>query len=170
MKNNILILLSTAILLSCGSNKTDKTVTDAKGLEKEIKAMQPGGIPTTQGGWTMTAKINGKEWSANSIISPDAAGRIAGDNGTIAISLPYDRRYILVGEKTTFSNNNAVDLILPSDDGGILGGYSGEMEITKVNNEWAEGIFHFTASDTGTIKEKEVTDGFFRISMAKPQK
>jgi hypothetical protein len=111
----------------------------------------------------MTAKIGGKDWSASSIISPEAAGRIVGDEDGQSISLPYDRRNMVPGDKTTFSHDNAVDLIT-NDDVGLWGGYKGEMEITKVDENWAEGKFFFTgSSDAKTI---EVTEGFFRISMA----
>ena len=163
MKKIITVLLSAVIILSCG-NKNDKTVSDAKNLQKEITSMQPGGIPTTEGGWTMKAKIDGKEWVASSIISPEAAGRIAGEGNDKSISLPYNRRSMVVGNKTEFSHDNAVDLFT-NDDVGLWGGYSGEMEITKVDDKWAEGKFFLTgSSDSKTI---EVTDGFFRISILK---
>lgn len=165
MKKNILLFLLAVQLLSCSSGKNDKTVADAKDLQQGIAAMQPGGIPTSKNGWTMTAKIDGKEWVASSLISPEAAGRIVGENNGISISLPYDRRSMIVGDKDRFSHNNAVDLFLPSDEGGILGGYEGEMEVTKVDNEWAEGTFHFKGSGNSQDKVVDVTDGFFRISL-----
>ena len=41
---------------------------------------------------TNTAKIDGKTWASSSIISPAAAGRIAGESGDKTISLfSYDR-------------------------------------------------------------------------------
>ena len=169
MKQTILILIIAAMLYSCGNNSQNKALSDAKEIQSAIKQMQPGGIPTTEGGWTMKAKIDGKDWVANSIIPPDAAGRISGDNGGESIGLPYNRRDMVVGEKTKFSENNAVDLMLPSDEGGIMGGYKGEMEITKVDNNWAEGKFYFTGSTSSSDKKVEVTNGFFRISMAKKQ-
>jgi hypothetical protein len=55
-------------------------------------------------------------------------------------------------------------------DHSCQGGRKGEMEITKVDDNWAEGKFSFTGSASSTTKTVEVTDGFFRISMAKPQK
>ena len=169
MKQTISILILAAMLYSCGNNSQNKALSDAKEIQSAIKQMQPGGIATTEGSWTMTAKIDGKDWVANSIIPPDVAGRISGDNGSESIGLPYDRRDMVVGEKTKFSQNNAVDLMLPSGEGGIMGGYKGEMEITKVDNNWAEGKFFFTGSTSSSDKNVEVTDGFFRISMARKQ-
>lgn len=164
MKQTLLIFIIAGMLYSCGNSEQNKTVSDAKNLQKELSSMQPGGIPTTEGGWTMKAKIDGKEWVASSIISPEAAGRIAGEGNDKSISLPYNRRSMVVGNKTEFSHDNAVDLFT-NDDVGLWGGYSGEMEITKVDDKWAEGKFFLTgSSDSKTI---EVTDGFFRISILK---
>jgi len=162
MKQSLIILIAAAMLTSCGNSPQNKAVSDAKKIEAGIKQMQPGGIPTKEGEWTMTANIHGKKWSASSIMSPDVAGRIVGDDNGEYISLPFDRRDMVVGNKIEFSHNNAVDL-MTKDDVGLWGGYKGEMEITKVDNGWAEGKFFFTgSSDDKTI---EVTDGFFRISI-----
>lgn len=164
MKQTLLIFIVTGMLYSCGNSEQNKTVSDAKEIQMELKKMQSGGIPTTEGGWTMTAKIGGKDWSATSIISPEAAGRIVGDNNGVYISLPYDIDEMIVGYKNIFSHTNAADL-MTNDDVGLWGVYKGEMEITKVVDGWAEGKFFFTgSSDAKTI---EVTDGFFRISLAK---
>ncbi len=168
MKQTLSILLITAILTSCGTSTGNNTVSDAKQVAAGIISMQPGGIATTAGGWTMTAKINGKSWSANSIVSPDMAGRIVGESNGETISLPYDRRGMVVGKTTKFSHNNAVDLFT-NDEVALWGGYAGEMEITKVDADWAEGKFIVTGSTSSTDKTLEVTEGFFRISMV-PQK
>jgi hypothetical protein len=165
MKQILLLLITASMLSSCSNSDQGKAINDAKEVQSAIKKMQPGGISTTEGGWTMTAKLNGKEWVANSIISPEAAGRIAGEGDDKTISLPYDRRSMMPGEKTTFSHNNAVDL-MTNDDVGLWGGYKGEMEVTKVDNEWAEGKFYISANDDETGKTLEVTEGFFRISIA----
>ncbi len=162
MKQTLFILMMAALLSSC-SNNNSSDVTDAKELAAGIRQMQPGGIATTKGGWTMSPKIGANNWVASSILSPETAGRIAGDNDGVAIALPYYRKDIVVGNKTTFSHNNAVDLFT-HDDVGLWGGYAGEMEITKVDADWAEGKFFFTGSSDD--KKIEVTDGFFRISMA----
>jgi hypothetical protein len=164
MKKIITILSAVIIVYSCGNSAQNNTANEAKELASAIKQMQPGGIATTAGGWTMTAKVAGTKWSANSLMPPDAAGRIVGDNDGITISLPYDRREMVVGKKNEFSQNNAVDLFTP-DGIGIWGGYAGQMEITKVDGDWVEGTFFVTGSSDDPNKKLEVTDGFFRISM-----
>ena len=161
MQKTISLLFVLAFFLSSCGNSAQ---TEAKQMEANIKAMRPGGIPTTEGGWTMTAKLDGKSWSASSIISPKAAGRICGDDGGESISLPYDRREMIVGKKIKISENNAVDL-MAHDEVVIWAGYEGEIEITRADEEWAEGKFHFTASSSSTSKTIQVTDGMFRISM-----
>lgn len=164
MKQIFSIFIITATMFSCGNSGGNSTVSDAKELASAIKQMQPGGIPTTAGGWTMTAKFDGKDWSANSLMPPETAGRIIGENDGVSISLPYDRREMTVGYKNKISRNNAVD-IFTKDDTRIWGGYAGEMEITKAEGDWVEGKFFVTGS-SDTEKKLEITDGFFRISLS----
>jgi hypothetical protein len=170
MKHTFLLLFISTFLFSCNNSAQNKNLTDAKEVAKAIKQIQPGGIPTTETGWMMKATINGKQWTASSIVQPDMAGRILGDADQISIGLPYNRSNMVAGSKTTFSHDDATDIFLPANEGGILGGYKGEMIITKVNEQWAEGTFYFSASSDRSNKTAEVTNGFFRISMATPQK
>ena len=166
MKQTSLILVMAMIISSCGNSAQNNAVNDAKKVAAGIKQMQPGGIPTTAGGWTMTAKFNGKDWSANSLMPLEATGRIIGDNDGVSISLPYDRREMTLGYKNKISEHNAVD-IFTHDDVAIWGGYKGEMEITKVDGDWVEGKFFVTGSTHDAPDKKlEITDGFFRISLA----
>lgn len=166
MLTSAISLIITIALISCGNNTQSQSLKEATELKDGIQKMMPGGIATTANGYTMTAKINGKEWSATSMMPPDIAGRIMGDNNGESISLPYyDRKNFLNTPKNKFSDHNAVDLVL-HDDVGIYGGYKGEMEITKVDANWAEGKFFFTGSTHSSGKTVEVTDGFFRISLA----
>ena len=168
MKQILLILITATALSSCGNSAQDKALSDAKEVASGIKQMQPGGIPTTSGGWTMTAKFDGKDWSANSLMPLEVAGRIVGDNNGVSISLPYDRREMTLGYKNKFSDHNAVDIFTKDDVTTLWGGYAGEMEITKVDGEWVEGKFTVTGSaGSPSDKKLEITDGFFRISIAK---
>ena len=161
-----MLIMAAFLLSSCGNSSQSKALSDAKETAAAINQLQPGGIPTSAGGWTMTAKIDGKDWSANSLMPPEAAGRIIGDNNGVSVSLPYDRRSMVVGHKTKFSHNDAVDLFT-HDDIAIWGGYAGEMEITKVDGDWAEGKFVVTGTTSSDASKKiEVTNGFFRISLA----
>ena len=157
MKQTLFILIMAGLLSSCNNGNPGNAVSDAIKLQSVIKKMQPGGIATTEGGWTMKAKIDAKNWVAASIISPKAAGRIAGDNDGESIGLPYNRRAMVVGNKIIFSHGNAVDLFT-HDDVGLWGGYAGEMEIIKVDGKWVEGksFFIATGNSTDQIGERKV--------------
>jgi hypothetical protein len=159
MKQTISILLISAMLSSCVNSNQDKAMEQAKQIQSSI---QSGTTATTAGGYTMTAKLDGKEWNAASIMPPDAAGRIVGYNDGEYIGLPYDKRYFTTGKKITFSEDEAADLSTHGDP-GMYGGKRGEMEITKVDDNWVEGKFFFTGSTDRSGETVEVTDGFFRI-------
>ena len=169
MKQILLIFSMAAMLYSCGSNQS-KTQSDAKQLAAGIQKIDPDGIPTTEGGWTMTAKINGRNWVATSIMPLEATGRIIGDNNGAGFGFPYDRRQMKVGNKEIFGEHNVVQI--STIEGGKIeywDGVKGEMEITKVEADWVEGKFFVTGrkSFTDTPKSVEITGGFFRISIAK---
>ena len=157
MKQTLFILIMAGLLSSCNNGNPGNAVSDAIKVQSVIKKMQPGGIATTEVGWTMKAKIGAKNWVAGSIISPKPAGRIAGDNDGESVGLPYNRRAMVVGNKIIFSHDNAVDLFT-HDDVGLWGGYAGEMEIIKVDGKWAEGksFFIATGNSTDQIGERKV--------------
>lgn len=165
---NALPLIAIFIIVnsSCKSKAQSDAVQQAKDIQAAVKENTPGTIPVSASGFTMTARINGKDWVADAMMPPEPAGRIIGYYDKESISLPYDKRDMVVGNKTKFGENQAVDLFT-NDDVGIWGGRKGEMEITKVDDKWAEGKFYFTATASGTNKTMEVTDGFFRISMVR---
>lgn len=154
------------VLFSLSGNSQNSTLEKAKQVQTAIKSIRPGTIPAKEGGWSMKATINGKTWMATSMMPPDVAGRIIGYYNDEYIGLPYDKRYLAVGKKIKFSPDEVADLAT-NNDVGLWGGRKGDMEITKVDNNWAEGKFHFTGSSSRSNKTVEVTDGFFRISLAK---
>jgi hypothetical protein len=169
MKKTISILMMAVMLYSCGNSSQNKTQEEAKQLAAGIQKMDPDGIPTTAGGWTMTAKFNGREWTASSIMPLEATGRIIGDYNGQSIGFPYDRDEMEVGHKEIFGEHNNVQ-ISTKEDGDInyWDGFKGEMEITKVEDNWVEAKFFVTgkSSFTDTSRRVEITDGFFRISIA----
>jgi hypothetical protein len=168
MKQTLITFIVAVMLSSCGNSAQNKTHEDAKQLAAGIQKRMPGGIPTTAGGWTMTAKINGRDWMANSFMPLEETGRIIGDNNGEGFGFPYDRRQMEVGNKETFGEHNNVQ-ISTIKDGEIeyWDGFKGEMEITKVEADWVEGKFFVTGRRiTDSSRKVEITDGFFRISIA----
>lgn len=163
MKHLLFAFLTICIVTSCNSQQSE-TVKQAKETQSAIVKIKPGTVPAKEGSWTMTAKLNGKDWKASSLMPPEAASRIIGYYQDEYIGLPYNSRDMVAGHKEEFGENNAVDLST-SDEVGMWGGRKGEMEITSVEKGWAEGSFYFTATASGTDKTVEVTDGFFRIQI-----
>ena len=160
----ILSIVLSIILLSCNSAQNDAVKQQQQALTA-MKENTPGSIPTKDGGWTMKAKKKGEDWIAVSMMPTEASGRITGYSADGDwISLYYDKRYMVLGKKITFGEINAADI---STDGhaSSFAGKKGEMEITSLDDNWAEGKFYFTATTSESDKTIEVTDGFFRISI-----
>lgn len=155
----ILIVMITSALLFASTTKSDAQNRNASGLP-------PGAIPATTGGYSMTARINGKACKATAMMPPDKAGEIVGFyDGDKYIGLPYNKKDMVAGKKLNFSNENA-DLTT-NDNVQVWNGRKGEMEITKVNGNWVEGKFFFTGYSYDNKKKIEVTNGFFRIALDK---
>ncbi len=161
----ILSIALSILLLSCNSAQNDAGKM-AEQIQSAVKENTPGSIPTTTNGYTMTAKIDGKEWKATGIMPPDKVGIIFGEKNGESISLPYyDRRSFLAETKIKFRDGfdgRSTELRL-NDKIVLYSGTKGEMEITKVDDNMAEGKFHCTATGFQSDKTVEVTDGFFRI-------
>jgi hypothetical protein len=130
------------------------------------QAIRPGTIPTKADGYTMRAKIAGKEWTAVSMMPLPVADRVIGYRGDAYIGFALKARDAKAGAHIAFSDNNAADLSIQGDS-AAWGGRAGEMVITKADAQWIEGTFRFTATSqsSGSSKKVEVTDGFFRVAM-----
>lgn len=164
MKLYSLLLVFACMFSACNGQHSEAKKLQEK-LQTTMKEHVPGTQATTKNGWTMSAKINGKEWSADAIMPPEPAGRIIGYYDKDYISFPYDVRDMVPGKKLKISDDWAVDYVTNND--GICGGTKGEVNITKVDADWAEGTFFFTVTHClgDPNKNIEVTDGFFRISL-----
>lgn len=162
MKQTISILLIATVISSCGNSQQTKAVEQAAQIQSAIK---PGSVATTTGGYTMNAKINGSDWVASSMMPPDAAGRIVGYYKKQYIGLPYSKSNLTAARKIVLSEDETADIFL--DDGCSYPLTKGEIEITKIDSSWAEGKFFFTTTCSSTNKTVKVTDGFFRIPLAK---
>jgi hypothetical protein len=166
MKLSFLSLALLLIISACNGQSGARE--EALKVKKAIDdAPRPGTMPTTTGGWTMTAKVDGKAWTAGSIMPPAAAGRIIGYFGkTNYIGLPaFEKRYAKVGGKKDFSKEQGVDMLREGDGGSVYQNSTGSIEITKMNGDWVEGTFHFILSTTDGSKKVTVTDGFFRVQL-----
>jgi hypothetical protein len=160
------VLAVAALLPLCGNGDQGQALEEARPAQSALQAIMPGTIATSASGYSMKAKLNGKDWVATSMMPQDVSNRIIGYKDGEYIGLPYDRRYLVVGKTIKFGENQAVDLAT-NDDVGFWGGRAGEMQITKVDKSSAEGTFFFTATSRETTKKVEVTEGSFRILLGK---
>lgn len=157
----VIVVFASILFFSCKISSQNDAKDLANGIQNSVAEYTPGNVPTSSDGFYRKATINGKEWIAKDMMPPERLDRIIGYNGEEYISLPYERRNILAGNKTNFKND-AIDISL-NDDFGIWGGHSVEMEITNVDDTSAEGKFHLTADGLQTDKKLQLTDGSFRI-------
>jgi hypothetical protein len=153
-------------LLSACNGKTD--------AEKQVDAIsQASGQQATetktpdQSGIYMSAIIDGKKWVATKMI-PDLSTnsnykQIHGETSEFTISFQIYKP--ASGVKEQLSENNASNLITDED---YFSGKKGQVEVTKMDDKWLEGTFHFSATNSRTDKVYEVTNGFFRVQ-APPQ-
>jgi hypothetical protein len=150
------LLITAATLLLLGSS--EKILAQ----KTSLTGLPQGAIPATLGGFTMTAKINGKPCRAHAMMPPGKAGEIVGFyEGDKYIGLPYSKANMLTGKKINFGDENA-DLTT-NDNVQVWNGRKGQMEITKVTGQWVEGKFYFTGYSYDNKKTINVADGFFRI-------
>lgn len=156
----ILLIFTTLTAFSCQSKSEKDPTSIAKGIQNMVKEHSPGTIATSPTGYMMTAKIDGKDWKADAIYPPDRAGQIVGENNGESIALPYYDRKNFLAKKIT--KLKGIDMRL-NDKIVLYTGTKGEMEITKADDNMAEGKFYFTATGFQSDKTVEVTDGFFRI-------
>jgi hypothetical protein len=168
MKLPGLIFLAIIMLTAnaCGNAGSDAEK-QAELIKQTVRDNTPGTIATSQDGYFLKAKINGKEWSATHMMPDESTNstyfRIYGENNGESISFSLSARYLQFGTKKEFREDNAADLWLNEESGGIYGGRKGEVEITKSDGKWVEGIFHFSANSSLSKTIHEVTEGSFRV-------
>lgn len=164
MKNSLIVTVI-IFLAACGGAQED-----AKKLAEQIQQTAnentPGYLATSENGYFMKARIDGKEWKASAMLPNDNSNsrRIAGENKGESISFSIYMKGLTAGKKIAFSDDHAADLFT-NDEVGIWGGRKGEIEITQINDQVLEGKFYFTASTSRSSNTLEVTEGFFRLPL-----
>lgn len=156
-------LVFVTFLAACG-NSGSKAAKD-----NTYSSADAGNIHTLESGYMMRAKIDGKQWTATSMLPDDKndSRRIQGeDDKKQAIGFYVWMRGLEAGVKRKFGDGNAADLFT-NDDVMTWTGKKGEMTITKIDRDAMEGTFYFTATSTRSSKTIEVTDGYFRFPFAK---
>jgi hypothetical protein len=128
MKKNISLLIAAACIFLSSCNSNNNAATKATDIRNMVKQNSPGSLPTSEGGITLTAKIDGKEWKATGMMSPDKAGVIVGENNGESISLPYyDRRSFLASDKEKLGEGHGLAEMRLNDDVALWTGVTGVM-------------------------------------------
>lgn len=170
MKQTLFIFSISLLILpftGCNNAARSEAQQQADLIQKTMKENTPGAIATSETGYYMKAKIDGKEWSATHMV-PDNDERssmkmIRGENDGDNINFQLWKQGVEVGKKRSFSETNAAGIFI-ADDPELISGQTGEVEITKLDEQWLEGTFHFTATSGSSNKKVEVTDGRFRVA------
>lgn len=170
MKQTLFIFCISLLVIpfaGCDNGAQNEAVKQADLIQKTMKENSPGTIATSDNGYYMTAKIDGKEWSASHMV-PDNDERssykmIRGENDGDNINFQLWKQGVEVGKKRTFSETNAAGIFI-ADDPALISGQAGEVEITRLDEQWLEGTYHFTATSGNSNKKVEVTDGRFRVA------
>ena len=168
MKQILFLVITVVILCSCTNSNEKHLRNDIASPQSEKEETLPGAMSTSDDGWNMKAKINGKDYNAYSVWLPEGEHEIVGFyDGDKYIGLYYKPKDLVVGNKLSFSDLNAT--LTTNDSVGVRSGDKGELEITRVDDKWVEGKFYFTAVSFDAKKSKtiEVSDGFFRIGAEK---
>jgi hypothetical protein len=169
MKQTQIVLLLVIVLIAsaCNSTKSDAE-NQAELIQKTMKENTPGTIPTSNSGYYMKAKFNGEDWSASHMMPDDNESSsykmIQGENGKEFITFQLWKRGIELGKKIPFTEEHMANLSM-DEEGGYYSGSAGDVEITKIDDQWMEGTFQFSAKTRNSDKKIEVTDGRFRVAL-----
>lgn len=169
MKHTIVLSLTVLTLVfgGCSNGIQNEAEKQAALIQKTMKENSPGTVATSDGGYYMKAKIDGEDWSAKAMMRDDdersSYKMIHAEGGGDVIKMQLWKRGIEVGKKIPFNEQQPANLFL--EDGSMLGGNSGTIEITKIDDQWLEGKFQFTGTTSQSDKKVEVTDGSFRVAL-----
>src|ERR1700710_1932930 len=143
MKTLITLIWASLALIAC--NGQSSAINDQKKINKALDEMVARGmVPTTDGGYTMTATVDGKPWKAQAMYPVSMNGSIHACYAESTIDLPYWEGY-KPGFKSDFSKGHG-PIFGPPGPFDLYTVHAGQMEITKVTSEWMEGTFYFTAT------------------------
>src|ERR1700704_4494262 len=71
-------LVAAAMLSACGKSDQAKAIDGARQVQSAIQQMTPGAVASSADGFSMKAKLDGKDWGATSMMPQDLSSRIVG--------------------------------------------------------------------------------------------
>jgi hypothetical protein len=151
------------ILLSCNSTQND-AAKQAEQIQAAVKENTPGTVPTSESGYYMKAKINGKDWIAKDMLpnNNEDTRPIFGEADGKKISFTIWMQHPKEGRDETFAEGNVAEL-MGFEDVATCDAKKGKAIVTKIDDHAIEGTFFMTGTSHEPDKTLEVTDGFFRI-------
>jgi len=144
--------------------KVDSALPKSSAADISLPGMKPGSLPA---GCYLRAMIFGKKWEATEMM-PDEAKlslvTVSGKNGSSSIMFVLGRSKENLGKPTNLSASNQITYW--GGDAFLVGAQSGQYTATKMDDQFIEGTFNFTAEKDG--KKVTCTDGEFRILAPAP--
>lgn len=160
------VVILMASFSSCNSSKSDAEKT-AENIKDMTNKGTLGSQPVSKTGTFVRAMIDGKEWEAIRMVqdaSPNSSYKLVhGEDDDIIIN--FNIWQPEAGRTRKLGEDMSIDFWKDDD---IMGGRSGEIVITRADEQWVEGTFHFTATQMNGSKKAEVTNGSFRIATTTP--
>jgi hypothetical protein len=160
---SFLSIVLSIFLLSCNSTQND-AAKQAEQIQKTVKENTPGTVATSESGYYMKAKINGKDWVAKDMLpnNNEDTRPIFGEADGKKISFTIWMQHPKEGRKEIFKEGNVATL-LGFEDVSACFATKGEAIVTKIDDHVIEGTFFMTGTSRESGKTVDVTDGFFRL-------
>jgi hypothetical protein len=173
------LFLTIAVIFSCAvagcgssskqaandqADKVDSAASPDSSAYITIPGMKPGTMPA---GCYLRATVDGQKWEATEM-SPDSSHPsqliVNGKSGVSSITFVIDGVHVESGKPHNLSDMN--EITYWGGGGFFVGAESGQVTITKMDGQFIEGTFNFTAEKDG--QKVTCTDGEFRIPAPTP--
>jgi hypothetical protein len=144
--------------------KIDAGTSQSSTADISLPGMKPGSMPA---GCYLRAVIDGKKWEATEM-TPDRSHPslipVNGQNGGSSITFVIGGKRDNIGKPSNLSEMNTITYF--GGEGFFVGAKSGQYNVTKMDDQFIEGTFNFTAEKDG--KKVTCTNGEFRIPSPLP--
>jgi hypothetical protein len=144
--------------------KTESATSQTPSAGISIPGMKAGSMPAA---CYLRAVIDGKKWEATEM-TPDRSHSsiipVNGKNGGSSITFVIGGMRDNIGKQSNLSDSNQISYW--GGEGFFVGAKSGQYTVTKMDDQFIEGTFNFTAEKDG--KKVTCTNGEFRIPSPLP--
>lgn len=159
--------LALLLIIACCNSAQSEAEKTAQQIKEARAANTPAAETPSDNGVYIKATIDGKPWQAEKMIpdmDPNSSyKRIHGEKGETMISFQLWKPQ--TGMKRDFREDYVADFFA---EDGIFGGRTGEVTVTKADDQFIEGTFYFTATSTADHTKHEISNGSFRVAATPP--